>query len=63
TAGSRIDQPTPATVDGRDAARKPNDGVSAPRALKPSTDVMTTDDGGGRVDPKAHLPGNMRRGG
>ncbi|GJD79352.1 hypothetical protein [Methylobacterium gregans] len=71
SAASRIDQPTAGTLPPGtttvkeahpEAAHKPNDGVSAPRALKPST-AVTPDEGGGRVNPKDHLPGSMRRGG
>ncbi|AWN38911.1 hypothetical protein DK427_08170 [Methylobacterium radiodurans] len=71
SAASRIDQPTagtlpPGTTTVKDAhpyaPHKPNDGVSAPRALKPSTAVVP-EDGGGRVNPKDHLPNAMRRGG
>ncbi|WP_245293492.1 MULTISPECIES: hypothetical protein [Methylobacterium] len=71
SAASRIDQPTAGTLPPGtttvkeahpEAPHKPNDGVSAPRALKPST-AVTPDEGGGRVNPKDHLPGSMRRGG
>lgn len=65
------DQPTAGTLPSGtttvkdahpDAPHKRNEGVSAPRALKPST-AVTPDEGGGRVNPKDHLPGTMRRGG
>lgn len=71
STASRIDQPTagtlpPGTTTVKDAhpeaPHKPNDGVSPPRALKPST-AVTPDDGNGRVNPKDHLPSSMRRGG
>lgn len=65
------DQPTAATLPSGtttvkdahpEAPHTRNDGVSAPRALKPST-AVTPDEGGGRTNPKDHLPGSMRRGG
>lgn len=69
SAANPNDQPTARTLPpGTDtvkahpeAAHKRNDGVSAPRALEPSTPVVGGE--GRRVNPKEHLPDGMRRGG
>lgn len=68
TFANANDQPTARTLPPdvstvqahSEAAHRRNNGVSAPRALAPSTSVLGS---GGRVNPKDHLPGAMRSGG
>ncbi|MCJ2135309.1 hypothetical protein MKK69_14815 [Methylobacterium sp. J-026] len=75
SAGSRIDQPTPATLppgthrsDSPVAPADQSTGrVAPPSAISSSTDVMTSGGSvqgagnGGTVDPIQHLPTDMRR--